>query len=175
MEIDIFSLGPAKFAIFFAIVVFVAIIGFKIGSSTSKSDTPLKKTLEQEREEDKARWLIFDSLSDNELLNLTKYEIQGKIGNAVGGNGVWSCPNSFVPFALQFRKKLCKDFDGRISTEEREKKENMIGTLSPKVICQFCQEKGTVYKMPHKSITSGVVHLSCVNCGTRWDISATTS
>ena len=175
MEINIFSLVQQNLLYFFAIVVFGAIIGFIIASSTSKSNTPLKKTPEQEREENNARFLIFDSLTDNELLNLTTYEIQEKIGNAVGGNGVWSCPNSFVPFALHFRKKLCQNFDGRISTEERVKQVNTIGTSSPKVICKFCQEKGTVYKMPARSIASGVTHLSCVNCGTRWDILATTN
>lgn len=146
----------------------------------------LRDRFNNEREKESRRIIDekFSSIDVSRMLGMTSEEIASETGASF----------RHIFFLLISRKIKCKDFDGSISSEEREKIkeiEKSIGRLVPQIICPHCQTKGQVHKQMDvkrsetttditnmtAAILSGtkltvkkVTQLHCTNCGTAWDI-----
>jgi len=143
---------------------------------------------EKEKELEKERVKEYRRINEEKFNSIERSKIPGMyVEEIVSATG---CSHQVV-FMILYREKIkCRDFDGTISDEEREKIkkiEKELGRLVPQLICPHCQTKGQVHKKmdvtryetitTSKAILDGkkttkkqVTQLHCTNCGTAWDI-----
>ena len=157
-------------------IIFLLLIGFGFYIFNKKNNQKLDKEIALQREK-------FNALK-NQMSEMTADEIAIATGAS----------RRSVIARLSSRKIKCKDFDGRVSVEDRQKlikEQELIGVLRPEVICTQCNVKGQVYEKNNAdkisttsdttnltaAILSGtkrtvekVTQMHCKNCQVTWTI-----
>ena len=157
-------------------IILLVLIAFGFYIFNKKNNEKIDKEVEQAKEK-------FNALR-NQMSEMTVDEIAVATGAS----------RRSVIARLSVRKIKCKDFDGRISVEDRQKQikeQESIGILRPEVICTLCNVKGQVYEKNNadkisttsdttnltSAILSGtkrtvekVTQMHCKNCEVTWTI-----